>query len=293
MASNLKVKEQETKSATVEAIYMKEVSKHSLLKAEEEKEVAIEVKKGCLEARQRMINANLRLVVTVAKKHIGRGIDFGDLINEGNIGLMHAVEKFDPDLGYRFSTYAMWWIKQSIDRAIMNQGRTIRIPVHKIKEIRQCYYAKTNLQKSGVSEPSDEEIATQLGIAPEKVSEMLKLSEDSISLDQNWGTSDSDNANLLNTVHDDDVYDHPEQTMMDQNLNKALLDIVKQLPERHQNIINLRYGLIDGEPKTLEEVSKILVISRERVRQIQNQTLQILRDKLHHQKINKESLASV
>ncbi|MDA9557041.1 RNA polymerase sigma factor RpoD/SigA [Vibrio sp.] len=286
-------KQEASSSVSIESLYMRELARYPLLKAKEEHAVAVEVKSGSKAARQKMINSNLRLVVNVAKKHLGRGLDFSDLVNEGNIGLIHAVEKFEPDLGYRFSTYAMWWIKQSIDRAIMNQARTIRIPVHKVKEIRQCYNAMTELRKEGVKDPTPELIAKKLGIETNKVAEMLRLNEDSISLNHSWGNSENEASELLQTIHDEDIFDHPENSMMTKNLHSALNSIVTELPEKHRNIINLRYGLNDGEPQTLGYVAEMLGISRERVRQIQNQTLNTLKDKLRKQSIDKESLAEV
>ncbi|GMQ46800.1 sigma-70 family RNA polymerase sigma factor [Vibrio sp. 10N] len=264
--------------------YFKEVSSHNLLTAEEEKLIARKARTGDVEARQQLINANLRLVIKTAKRYANRGLDFYDLINEGNIGLIQAVDKFDPELGYRFSTYAVWWIQQAIDRAIMNQGRTIRVPVHITKQIRECSKAAHLLRKEGKHEPTFAEIAEKTGRSADEVSKLMKLSEQSLSLDNGWD-DDGDKKDHFQTIDDDDVFELPERDIVTQNLNKELVSLVDGLPDKHKVILYHRFGLLDDEPKTLEEVGSIVGVTRERVRQIQKVAMETLRDKLRKQNL--------
>ncbi|CAH0526125.1 sigma-70 family RNA polymerase sigma factor [Vibrio hippocampi] len=236
-----------------------------------------------------MINSNLRLVIRTAKRYSGRGLDFYDLINEGNIGLIQAVDKFDPELGYRFSTYGVWWIQQAIDRAIMNQGRTIRVPVHITKQIRECNKAANELRKEGKHEPTSADIANRTGRSPEEVSKLLKLSEQSLSLDNGWD-EDGDHKDHLQAIDDEDVFELPEQEIVSQNLNKALIGLVDQLPDKPRTILYHRFGLLDDSPKTLEEVGEIVGVTRERVRQIQKNAMDILKEKLHRQNLTKQEI---
>ncbi|MCY9853344.1 RNA polymerase sigma factor RpoD/SigA [Vibrio mediterranei] len=271
-------------SLNIGATYFKEVATHALLSADDERLIARKARAGDNLARQKLINSNLRLVIRTAKRYSNRGLDFYDLINEGNIGLIQAVDKFDPELGYRFSTYAVWWIQQSIDRAIMNQGRTIRVPVHITKQIRECNKAAYELRKSGNHEPTSAEIAAKTGRPPEEVSKLLKLSEQSLSLDNGWD-EDGDKKDHLQTIDDDDVFELPEKDIATQNLNKALLSLVDSLPEKQRTILHHRFGLLDDEPKTLEQVGEIVGVTRERVRQIQKNAMETLRDKLKRQDV--------
>ncbi|WP_394151402.1 RNA polymerase sigma factor RpoD/SigA [Vibrio maritimus] len=271
-------------AANIGTSYFKQVSNHNLLTAEEEKLLARKARAGDTQARQGLINANLRLVIRTAKRYSNRGLDFYDLINEGNIGLIQAVDKFDPELGYRFSTYAVWWIQQSIDRAIMNQGRTIRVPVHVTKQIRECSKAAHQLRKEGKHEPTSAEIAEKTGRSPEEVSKLLKLSEQSLSLDNGWD-DDGDKKDHLQTIDDDDVFELPERDIVTQNMNKALVNLVDGLPDKHKTILYHRFGLLDDEPKTLEEVGLIVGVTRERVRQIQKVAMEALRDQLRKQNL--------
>ncbi|MGF1748105.1 MULTISPECIES: sigma-70 family RNA polymerase sigma factor [Vibrio] len=269
--------------------YFKEVSHHDLLSAEDERHIARKARAGDALSRQNLINANLRLVIRTAKRYTGRGVDFYDLINEGNIGLIQAVDKFDPELGFRFSTYAVWWIQQSIDRAIMNQGRTIRVPVHVTKQIRECSKAERELRKEGKHEPTSSDIATRTGRSPEDVSKLLKLSEQSLSLDNGWD-DDGESKDHFQTIDDDDVFELPERDIVNQDLNKALLGLVDSLPEKQRVILYHRFGLLDDTPKTLEEVGEIVGVTRERVRQIQKGAMDILKEKLHRQNLTKEEV---
>ncbi|WP_112480175.1 sigma-70 family RNA polymerase sigma factor [Vibrio variabilis] len=269
-------------TANIGTSYFKQVSSHNLLTAEEERLIARKARTGDVEARQRLINANLRLVIKTAKRYANRGLDFYDLINEGNIGLIQAVDKFDPELGYRFSTYAVWWIQQAIDRAIMNQGRTIRVPVHVTKQIRECSKAAHQLRREGKHEPTFAEIAEKTGRSADEVSKLLKLSEQSLSLDNGWD-DDGDKKDHLQTIDDDDVFELPERDIVTQNLNKELVSLVDGLPDKHKTILYHRFGLLDDEPKTLEEVGSIVGVTRERVRQIQKVAMETLREKLRKQ----------
>lgn len=271
-------------TANIGTSYFKQVSTHNLLTAEEERLIARKARTGDTEARQRLINANLRLVIKTAKRYANRGLDFYDLINEGNIGLIQAVDKFDPELGYRFSTYAVWWIQQSIDRAIMNQGRTIRVPVHVTKQIRECSKAAHQLRREGKHEPTFAEIAEKTGRSPDEVSKLLKLSEQSLSLDNGWD-DDGDKKDHLQTIDDDDVFELPERDIVTQNLNKELVNLVDGLPDKHKTILYHRFGLLDDEPKTLEEVGNIVGVTRERVRQIQKLAMETLRERLRKQNL--------
>lgn len=269
-------------STNIGSSYFKQVSNHDLLTAEEEKLIARKTRAGDVEARQRLINANLRLVIKTAKPYANRGLDFYDLINEGNIGLIQATDKFDPELGYRFSTYAVLWIRQAIDRAIMNQARTIRIPVHVTRQIRECSRAAQQLRSEGKHEPTFVEIAEKAGRSADEVSKLLKLSEQSLSLDNGWD-DDGDKKNHLQTIDDDDVVELPERNIVTQNLNKELLSLVEALPDKHKAIIYHRFGLLDDKPKTLKEVSSIVGVTHERVRQIQKVAMETLRENLRKQ----------
>ncbi|AYV22700.1 RNA polymerase sigma factor RpoS [Vibrio mediterranei] len=276
-------------SLNIGATYFKEVAGHDLLSAEDERHIARKARAGDTLARQHLINSNLRLVIRTAKRYSNRGLDFYDLINEGNIGLIQAVDKFDPELGYRFSTYAVWWIQQAIDRAIMNQGRTIRVPVHVTKQIRECSKAAHELRKEGNHEPTSSEIAERTGRAPEEVSKLLKLSEQSLSLDNGWD-EEGDKKDHLQTIDDDDVFELPEQDIVTQNLNKALIDLVDSLPDKQRVILHHRFGLLDDDPKTLEQVGEIVGVTRERVRQIQKSAMETLRDKLKRQNLTRAEI---
>ncbi|SBO09136.1 RNA polymerase sigma factor RpoS [Vibrio mediterranei] len=200
--------------------YFSDISIYSLLSQQEEQELAYRVKSGCADARAQFIHSNLRLVIKIAKLFQGRGVEFLDLINEGNIGLMQAVDKFDPDLGYRFSTYAVWWIKQSIDRAIMNQGRTIRIPVHVIKKVRTCERATKSLREARGYEPHVKDIAEEIGTSIEEVSKLKKLTEHSYSLEHGW--EDSSRTEQLTAI-DDDVFEVPENLIVRDDLQQEII----------------------------------------------------------------------
>ncbi|MGR5175424.1 sigma-70 family RNA polymerase sigma factor [Vibrio mediterranei] len=276
-------------SLNIGATYFKEVATHDLLDAESEKHLARKARSGDSLARQQLINANLRLVIRTARRYSNRGLDFYDLINEGNIGLIQAVDKFDPELGYRFSTYAVWWIQQAIDRAIMNQGRTIRVPVHITKQIRECSKAASELRKEGNHEPTAAEIAKRTGRDIAEVSRLLKLSEQSLSLDNGWD-DDEDKKDHLQTIDDDDVFELPEQDILTQNLSQTLVNLVESLPEKQRIILHHRFGLLNDEPKTLEQVGEIVGVTRERVRQIQKGAMDTLRTKLRDQNLTRAEI---
>jgi len=255
-------------------MYLKDIGKVPLLKADEEAELAKRMAKGDEAAKHRLGEANLRLVVSIAKRYVGRGMLFLDLIQEGNFGLMKAVEKFDYSKGYRFSTYATWWIKQSITRAIADQARTIRIPVHMFETInRLSRSVKLLVQKLG-REPTVEEIAKEMGISEDKVREIQRISQDTISLDTPVGEEEDSN---LGTFLQDENAANPSDSATILMLKEQLLDVLSTLTPREQKVIMLRYGIDDGHPRTLEEVGKAFNVTRERIRQIEAKALKKLK----------------
>ena len=255
-------------------MYLKEIGKVPLLTPEEEVELAIQMSEGNEEAKHRMTEANLRLVVSIAKRYVGRGMLFLDLIQEGNLGLIKAVEKFDYTKGYKFSTYATWWIRQAITRSIADQSRTIRIPVHMSEIINKTYrVARSLLQELG-REPTEEEIAKEMDLPVEKVRDILKVSADPISLDTPIG--EEDDSHLGDFIKDDTIMgpeDAAAYTMLQDQIGK-LLDT---LSEREKRVLVLRFGLKDGRTRTLEEVGKEFGVTRERIRQIEAKALRKLR----------------
>ena len=281
MATNLERKaqstriERETETPELLAKYLSHIGRGDLLTHAEEIDLSKRAKQGDKKARQRLIEKNLRLVVSVAKKYRGYGLPFEDLIQEGNIGLMKAVEKYDPDRGYRFSTYATWWIRQAVQRAVADKGRTIRVPVHMTEKIRKVSRAYNELSAELEREPTDEEVAQRLGWAVEEVRLAVEAMPDATSLDQPVG-SDGDSSELGEFVEDERPSDTAGEVMREME-PKHLKEAIGRLPERARYVLVRRYGLDDRDPATLGELGDELEISRERVRQLQREAEGILK----------------
>lgn len=254
--------------------YLKEIGRVPLLSAEEEAALARAAQAGNEDARRRLSEANLRLVVSVAKRYAGRGLPFLDLIQEGNLGLMKAAEKFEPDRGFKFSTYATWWIRQSITRAIADQGRTIRIPVHLVESINRVKKTAGELLRRTGREPTAEEIAAQLDMEPARVRELVQLAQDPISLETPVG--EEEDAHLEDFIQDDEA-GVPADEAGRQLLRRELMNVLKSLTPREERVIALRFGLEDGRARTLEELGREFNVTRERVRQIEAKALRKLR----------------
>lgn len=255
-------------------LYLREIGQVKLLTPDEEIELAAKIKKGDKKAREQMIKANLRLVVKIAHDYEGFGLPLLDLINEGNIGLMKAVERFDPSKGGKLSTYGSWWIKQSIKRALANQSKTIRLPVHLVDKISKMRRISMRLQEEFGREPTDEELAEEMGMSPSRVAQMRTAAIRPASLDAPIG--DDDSNNFADVVQDENA-DTPYQQLEEQTVTKMLQDMVKTLDPREATILRYRFGLDGGSEKTLEEVGQKFGVTRERVRQIQNIALNKLR----------------
>ncbi len=269
-------------------MYLKEIGKIPLLTPEREMYLAEQIALGNKAAKDELIEANLRLVVSIAKRHVGKGMYFLDLIQEGNLGLIKAVEKFDYSKGYKFSTYATWWIRQAITRAIADQARTIRIPVHMVETIHKVSRtARTLLQELG-REPTTDEIAERLGITADKVRDIMKIAQDPVSLETPIG--EEEDSHLGDFVEDMDS-PAPSESASYSLLREHLCDILHTLTTREEQVIKLRFGLDDGRPRTLEEVGKQFKITRERIRQIEAKALRKLRHP-SRSKILKEYLAN-
>ena len=254
--------------------YLKEIGRVPLLSAEEEAALARAAQAGDEDARRRLSEANLRLVVSVAKRYAGRSLPFLDLIQEGNLGLMKAAEKFEPDRGFKFSTYATWWIRQSITRAIADQGRTIRIPVHLVESINRVKKTAGELLRRTGREPTAEEIAAQLDMEPARVRELIQLAQDPISLETPVG--EEEDAHLEDFIQDDEA-GVPADEAGRQLLRRELMNVLKSLTPREERVIALRFGLEDGRARTLEELGREFNVTRERVRQIEAKALRKLR----------------
>ncbi|MCD6194722.1 RNA polymerase sigma factor RpoD [bacterium] len=263
-------------------LYLREIGKVSLLTPVSEKALAKRVAWGDEVAKRKLARANLRLVVSIAKKYIGRGLGFLDLIQEGNIGLMRAVEKFDWKRGYKFSTYATWWIRQAITRAIADQARTIRIPVHMVETINKIHKAQRMLVQELGREPLPEEIGAEIGLPAEKVEQILKMTQDTVSLEAPVG---EDEDSILGDFIEDKQAATPEDAASQQFLRQQIRDILKYLTPREQKILRMRFGLEDGETHTLEEVGKEFGVTRERVRQIEAKALEKLREMKVHRRL--------
>ena len=254
-------------------MYLKEIGKVPLLSAEEEVELAKRMAEGDEEAKKRLAEANLRLVVSIAKRYVGRGMLFLDLIQEGNLGLIKAVEKFDYQKGFKFSTYATWWIRQAITRAIADQARTIRIPVHMVETINKLIRVSRQLLQELGREPTPEEIAEELDMPVERVREILKISQEPVSLETPIGEEDS---HLGDFIQDDNV-PVPAEAAAATLLKEQLDEVLDTLTEREQKVLRLRFGMNDGRARTLEEVGKEFDVTRERIRQIEAKALRKLR----------------
>lgn len=258
-------------------LYLREIGKIPLLTYEEEQELARRVLKGDKKAKDKMAESNMRLVVSIAKRYSGRGLDFLDLIQEGNTGLLRAVEKFDPYKGFKFSTYATWWIRQAITRAIADQARTIRIPVHMVETINKVLRTTRRLTQELNREPSNEEIAEALDMEPEKVEYVMKIKQDIASLDASVGRDGDDEDSVLGDFVEDEELDSPEDSAATQLLKEQLAAIISTLSDREQKIIKMRFGIGGGRPHTLEEVGAEFSVTRERIRQIEAKALSKLR----------------
>jgi RNA polymerase primary sigma factor len=256
-------------------LYLREIGKIPLLSAEEELALAQRVVAGDKDAKDKMAEANMRLVVSIAKRYVGRGLDLLDLIQEGNTGLLRAVEKFDPDKGFKFSTYATWWIRQAITRAIADQARTIRIPVHMVETINKLLRTQRRLTQELNREPSNEEIAQAMEIEVEKVEHIMKIKQDISSLDASVRDDEEDSV-LADFIEDEDTIS-PEESATNQLLKEHVKEMLGSLTEREQKILKLRFGLEDGKSHTLEEVGQEFSVTRERIRQIEAKALAKLR----------------
>ena len=255
-------------------MYLKEIGKVPLLTAQEEIELAKRMEAGDEEAKQKLCEANLRLVVSIAKKYVGRGMLFLDLIQEGNLGLIKAVDKFDWKKGYKFSTYATWWIRQAITRSIADQARTIRIPVHMVETINKLIRVSRQLIQEKGREATPEEIAEEMGISEEKVREILKIAQEPVSLETPIG--EEEDSHLGDFIPDEDV-PAPAEAAAFSMLKEQLVEVLDTLTEREQKVLKLRFGLEDGRARTLEEVGKRFDVTRERIRQIEAKALRKLR----------------
>ena len=255
-------------------MYLKEIGRISLLSADEESELALKIASGDESAKNILAESNLRLVVSIAKRYVGRGLLFLDLIQEGNIGLMKAVEKFDYDKGYKFSTYATWWIRQAITRALADQARTIRVPVHMVETINKMARIQRQMTLELNREPSEEELADKMGISVEKVREVMKISQDPVSLETPIG--EEDDSHLGDFIKDERSMS-PEEYATNEILKEEIKNVLLTLQEREQEVLELRFGLVDGTSHTLEEVGKKFNVTRERIRQIEAKALRKLR----------------
>ncbi|GIO58686.1 MULTISPECIES: RNA polymerase sigma factor RpoD [Paenibacillus] len=255
-------------------MYLKEIGRVPLLSADDEVELAKRIMNGDEEAKRRLAEANLRLVVSIAKRYVGRGMLFLDLIQEGNMGLIKAVEKFDHNKGFKFSTYATWWIRQAITRAIADQARTIRIPVHMVETINKLIRVSRQLLQELGREPTPEEIAAEMELSVEKVREIMKIAQEPVSLETPIG--EEDDSHLGDFIEDQEAL-APADAAAYELLKEQLEDVLDTLTEREENVLRLRFGLDDGRTRTLEEVGKVFGVTRERIRQIEAKALRKLR----------------
>ena len=268
------------------SLYLKEIGYAPLLTAEEEVFYARKLQRGSESARHRMIESNLRLVVKISRRYVNRGLELLDLIEEGNLGLMRAVEKFDPELGYRFSTYATWWIRQTIERALMNQTRTIRLPVHVLKELNVYLRASRKLAQRLDHAPTPEEIAEEVGKPVADVRKILGLSERISSIDVPVAEKEK---TLVETIADDNMFS-PEYQLEDENLISVLNEWLEQLPEKQREVLVRRFGLLNHQEETIEQVGREIGLTRERVRQIQVDAMRRLGDVLRKHGLSSDLL---
>lgn len=267
-------------------MYLREIGKVPLLSQEEELELANRAMEGDKKAKDKLAEANMRLVVSIAKRYGGRGLDFLDLIQEGNTGLLRAVEKFDPSKGFKFSTYATWWIRQAITRAIADQARTIRIPVHMVETINKVMRTTRKLTQELNREPTNAEIAEAMGMEVSKVEYVMRIKQDIASLDASIGRDGDDDESVLGDFIEDSERDSPEDATANQILKEQIAEILTTLSEREQKIIRLRFGIGGGRPHTLEEVGNEFSVTRERIRQIEAKALAKLRKNKQTKKLH-------
>ena len=258
-------------------LYLREIGKIPLLSSGEEMDLARRIVEGDKKAKDKMAEANMRLVVSIAKRYSGRGLDFLDLIQEGNTGLLRAVEKFDPDKGFKFSTYATWWIRQAITRAIADQARTIRIPVHMVETINKLLRTQRRMTQELNREPTIEELSKELDMEPEKIEYVIKIKQDISSLDAGVGRDGEDDDSVLQDFIVDEDTVSPEDSASNQLLKEQVQEILSSLSDREQKIVRMRFGLDNGKNHTLEEVGQEFAVTRERIRQIEAKALAKLR----------------
>lgn len=258
-------------------LYLREIGKIPLLSAEEEMKLARRVIDGDKKAKDKMAEANMRLVVSIAKRYSGRGLDFLDLIQEGNTGLLRAVEKFDPDKGFKFSTYATWWIRQAITRAIADQARVIRIPVHMVETINKLLRTQRRMTQELNREPTLDELAKELDMEPDKIEYVMKIKQDIHSLDAGVGRDGDEEDSVLGDFIEDEDTATPEESASNQLLKEQVQSILSSLSDREQKIVKMRFGLDNGKSHTLEEVGQEFAVTRERIRQIEAKALAKLR----------------
>lgn len=268
--------------------YLADIGKTALLTPEEEKTLGYAVQAGCADAKERMIKSNLRLVVNMARRYRNRGLAFSDLIEEGNLGLIRAVEKFDPSMGNRFSTYSVWWIRQSIERAIMNQARTVRLPIHVIRDMVQWKVTRGKLDQELPHEPATAEVADRMGKPVEWVQRLQTFAESTLSIDQSK-SEDAEGYSIADTLPDEDGAD-PLGLLHELELENRIDDLLDDLPDKHRHVIQRRFGFGGKDPATLERIGEELGVTRERVRQIQLQALSQLRKKFESSGCSREAL---
>lgn len=285
--ADLSKPEDSYKNLDATQLYLGEIGFSPLLSAEEEVYFARKALKGCEASRKRMIESNLRLVVKISRRYNNRGLALLDLIEEGNLGLIRAVEKFDPERGFRFSTYATWWIRQTIERAIMNQTRTIRLPIHVVKELNVYLRTARELAQKLDHEPTAEEIAAELDKPVSEVSKMLRLNEKISSVDSPIG---GDSEKGLLDILTDERFDSPEETLQDSDIKTSIVHWLEELNPKQREVLARRFGLLGYEASTLEDVGKEIGLTRERVRQIQVEALRRLKDILGNEGLSIESL---